>query len=214
MKRLSNDRWREWLRSPVTLHVSVVVILSIVVLYLGARLGMDWSATDSSSSNALASKQMDLKALTLQTHALYGLDKRVDVSRGEITKFYADRIPTTYSSIATRIGQLQVASGVQLSRVQYAQGPPGTDLTEITMDAGISGNYPQIMRFVNGLERDKTFFVIRAMALTGQQGGLVNLRIRFSTWMRASDAAHSGISSAQSSDSPKSGGAVSHTEGE
>ena len=45
------------------------------------------------------------------------------------------------------------------------------DLTEISMDAGISGEYPQIMRFVNGLERDQTFFVIRAMALTGQQGG-------------------------------------------
>jgi hypothetical protein len=32
------------------------------------------------------------------------------------------------------------------------------------MEAGISGDYPQIMRFVNSLERDHTFFVIRAMA--------------------------------------------------
>ena len=56
------------------------------------------------------------------------------------------------------------------------------------MDAGISGEYPQIMRFVNGLERDQTFFVIRTMALTGQQGGLVNLRLRVSTWLRPADA--------------------------
>jgi len=33
------------------------------------------------------------------------------------------------------------------------------------------------MRFVNSLERDQNFFVIRAMNLTGQQGGVVNLRI-------------------------------------
>jgi len=63
--------------------------------------------------------------------------------------------------------------------VQYTQGPPGSEVTEISMDAGISGTYPQIMRFVNSLERDQTFFVIRAMALAGQQSGLVNLRLRF-----------------------------------
>jgi hypothetical protein len=61
------------------------------------------------------------------------------------------------------------------------------------MDAGITGDYPQIMRFVNSLERDQTFFVIRAMSLTGQQGGLVNLRLRVSTWLRPADAAASGL---------------------
>jgi hypothetical protein len=43
------------------------------------------------------------------------------------------------------------------------------------------------MRFVNSLERDQTFFVIRAMSLTGQQGGQVNLRLRVSTWLRPAD---------------------------
>ena len=92
-----------------------------------------------------------------------------------------------------RIGELEVKSGVRLSRVQYSQGAPGQELTEISMDAGISGEYPAIMRFINSLERDQTFFVIRAMGLTGQQGGVVNLRLRVSTWMRPADAAASGL---------------------
>jgi hypothetical protein len=61
------------------------------------------------------------------------------------------------------------------------------------MDASISGDYPAIMRFVNSLERDPMFFIVRAMALTGQQGGLVNLRLRVSTWLRPADAAASGL---------------------
>ena len=61
------------------------------------------------------------------------------------------------------------------------------------MDAGISGEYPAIMHFINSLETDRTFFVIRAMALTGQQGGVVNLRLRVSTWLRPADAAASGL---------------------
>jgi hypothetical protein len=49
------------------------------------------------------------------------------------------------------------------------------------------------MHFINSLERDQTFFVIRTMALTGQQGGLVNLRLRVSTWLRPADAEASGL---------------------
>lgn len=197
MKKITTAQAREAVSSPLTWHIAGVAVLAIVVIVLGTRLGIDWSATDSSSTSALANKQMELKALELETSSLRGVDKRVAKSRALIKTFYSRRIPANYSSIATRIGALQVASGVQLSRVQYAQGPPGTDLTEITMDAGISGAYPQIMRFVNSLERDQTFFVIRAMALTGQQGGLVNLRLRVSTWLRPADAASSGLPTAQ-----------------
>src|SRR5208282_4577569 len=117
-----------------------------------------------------------------QTAPLRGLDKRVDETRAQMRSFYEKRIPPNYSSISSRIGDLEVASGVRLTRVQYTQGKPGSDLTQITMEAGISGEYPQIMRFINSLERDQLFFVIRAMALTGQQGGQVNLRLSVSTW--------------------------------
>jgi Tfp pilus assembly protein PilO len=178
---------RERLSSPLTWHYVGLTILVLIVIGLGVRLGMDWSATHGSTTDALADDQVRLKALELQTAPLRGLDKRVAESREQMRQFYAKRIPANYSSIATRIGDLEVKSGVRLSRVLYTQGAASGDLTEISMDAGISGDYPQIMRFVNGLERDQTFFVIRAMALTGQQGGLVNLRLRVSTWLRASD---------------------------
>jgi Tfp pilus assembly protein PilO len=108
-------------------------------------------------------------------------------SRQRIQDFYARRIPANYSSIAVQVGDLAVKSGVQLSRMQYTAGAPAGDLTEISLDSSISGQYQQIMHFVNGLERDKTFFVIRAMAFTGQQGGLVSLRLRVSTWLRPAD---------------------------
>jgi hypothetical protein len=184
---------RERLRSPLTWHYVGFGILLVLTIGLAIRFGLDWAATNGSSADALADKQVQLKALDLETAPLRGLDKKVIESRAQIQDFYAKRIPPNYSSIATRIGELLVSSGVRLSRDQYTQGPPGADLTEITIDTGISGDYPQIMRFVNGLERDQNFFVIRAMALTGQQGGLVNLRLRVSTWLRPADAAASGL---------------------
>jgi hypothetical protein len=184
------SRWSESLRSPLTWHYAGLTILLALAIGLAVRLGLDWAATNGRSTDALASKQLELKALDMQTAPLRGLDKRVTDSHEQMLAFYDKRIPANYSTIATRLGALSVSSGVRLSRLQYAPG-------EISMDAGISGEYPQIMRFVNGLERDRLFFVIRAMALTGQQGGMVNLRLRVSTWLRPADALQIGQPQAQ-----------------
>jgi type IV pilus assembly protein PilO len=187
------SQFSERLRSPLTWHYAGFAILLLLVIGLAIRLGLDWAATNTRSTDALAGKQIELKALDLQTAPLRGLDKRVDETRTQMSSFFLKRIPANYSSISSRVGDLAVASGVRLTRVQYSQGQPGPDLTEITMESGISGEYPQIMRFVNSLERDQTFFVIRAMALAGQQGGQVNLRLRVSTWLRRADAEASGL---------------------
>jgi len=190
----------EKLKSPLTWHYVGFALLLLLVVGLGVRLGLDWRAISVNSGNALAGKQIQLKALELQTAPLRGLDKRVDLSRTQIQSFYSKRIPTTYSSISNRIGELEVASGVRFSRIQYAQGPSGPDLTEIAIDSTVSGDYPQILRFINSLERDQIFFLIRAMALAGQQGGQVNLRLNYSTWMRRADAEASGLPAQQTSE--------------
>lgn len=185
--------WKERLASPLTWHYAGAAMLLALVIPLGIRFGLDWAATSGSSADAMAAKQVQLTALRLQTEPLHGLDKRVDAARAQVGAFYEKRIPPNYSSISARLGDLAVQSNVRLSQMQYTQGRPGQSLTEISVDAGISGEYPAIMHFINSLERDQTFFLIRAMALTGQQGGLVNLRLRVSTWLRPADAAASGL---------------------
>ncbi|MGD0095750.1 MAG: hypothetical protein ABSB60_04605 [Terracidiphilus sp.] len=179
--------WRERLASPLTWHYVGFAILLVAVVVLSVRFGFDWAATSGSSASALADKQLQLKALNLQTAPLRGLDRRIVDSRAAMQAFYAKRIPPNYSSIDRRIGELGVKSGVRLSRVTYTQGKPGADLTEISLDAGITGDYSQIMHFTNDLERDQIFFVVRALTLTGQQGGSVNLRLLVSTWLRPAD---------------------------
>jgi hypothetical protein len=179
--------------SPVGLHAIGFGIVAMATLVLGTRVVLDWRATSSSNVDAMATRQAQLRTLQLQTAPLRGLDKRVELSRTQIQDFYTKRIPPSYSAILERLGDLQKKTSIRLTRVQYTQAPGSGDLTEIRMDAGVSGDYSAIMRFVNGLERSQTFFVIRAMALTGQQSGTVNLRLQVSTWLRPADAAASGL---------------------
>jgi type IV pilus assembly protein PilO len=51
----------------------------------------------------------------------------------------------------------------------------------------LSGQYSDLMHFINGMERDQdhVFFIINGVTLNGQQGGLVNLRLRLTTYIRA-----------------------------
>ena len=214
MSNRVDSAWKERMASPLSWHYVGLAALIALVIGLAVRLGFDWSAVSASSTDALASKQVELKALNLQTAPLRGLEERVAQSRTQMQEFYAKRIPQNYSLIASRLGELEVKSGVRLSRVQYAQGAPTGDLTEISMDVGVSGAYPQIMHFVNGLERDQTFFVIRAMGLTGQQGGMVNLRLRLSTWLRSSDAVNSGLPQAGQPEAAPAAAPTPGTEGE
>lgn len=214
MSNATPSAWRERLTSPLTWHFAGVGVLAVLTIVLAIRFGMDWAATSGSSTDALAGKQIQLKALDLQTAPLRGLDRKVVETRDQIAEFYLKRIPPNYSSISTRVGEMEIESGVRLSRMQYTQGAPGADLTEITLDAGISGEYPQIMRFVNDLERDKNLFVIRAMDLTGQQGGLVNLKLRVSTWLRPAAAAASGLPPTPQNGPPATGAAAPGKEGE
>ena len=181
------------LRSPMFWHWAAIGILGVVVLGLVVRLGYAWTVSDAGANRTLDAKNAQLEALKQETLPLRGLESRVSATRNKIQTFYGERIPGSYSLLATRIAELETRSGVRLSHLNYTQGTPGTDLTEISMEASVSGEYPQMMRFVNGLERDQIFFVIRAMSLNGQQSGQANLRLRVSTWLRAADAAASGL---------------------
>ena len=193
MSERAPSLWRERLSSLLTWHYVGFAVLLALAIGLSVRLALDYAAIDRQAGQELETKHVRLTALELQTAPLRGLDQRAGEARDQLKSFYEKRIPPNYSSISSRIGDLAVKSGVRLSRDQYTQAKPGSELTEITIDAGISGEYPQIMKFINSLERDPMFFVVRTMALTGQQGGLVNLRLRFSTWMRPADAAASGL---------------------
>ena len=68
---------RERLSSPLTWHYVGLGVMVLLVLGLAIRLGMDWSATDSSSTDALTAKQIELRTLELQTEPLRGLEDRV-----------------------------------------------------------------------------------------------------------------------------------------
>ena len=176
------------LLTAVNLHFAGVAALIVLDLYLLAHLLLVWQAVGSSGPEAVAQQHTFLTAARIAAKPLEGIDAKLALSQEQADAFYAHRLPYAYSQVAAELGALTTREGVRLTRVQYAQAPmlSGQDaLTEVRMDASISGDYRPVVGLINALERDRLFFVITGITLTGQQTGQVNLRVRLVTYLRS-----------------------------
>jgi type IV pilus assembly protein PilO len=176
---------RSNLFSVLNLHFAGVALLLIVNLVLGVRLFLAWSTLRSASAEQLQQQQTAYRALQLEMSPLRGLPQKVDLSRTQADEFYAARFPSAYSTVSATINDLATKNSVRLTNLAYTPTPAVAGLAELRMDASLSGEYAPMMHFINGLERSKTFFLINGLTLTGQQGGLVNLRLRLNTYLHA-----------------------------
>ncbi len=166
-------------------HYAALALLCLVNLALAVRLVYAWRRAQAGDAARLQQRQVEYRAMELKTRPLRGLDRKIAQAQLDETAFYQKRFPATYSEVLTELGTLAVQNNVLLSRVQYAQGKLDQGVYEIRMDANLTGDYAPIIRFINGLERDKIFFLIGGIALSGQQSGIVTLRMRLTTYLRA-----------------------------
>lgn len=182
--RQQAERWL----SPLNLHWAGVGLLAVVNLYLLINMGILWQTAKSQNADALAAQKVTLQTAVFAAKPLQGLDAKLASANSEADEFYSERLPVSYSEIATEIGVLKDKNHVRLTRMQYTQAPVANvsvgQLTELKMDASLSGDYRGLVEFLNGLERDKVFFVVNGLTLTGQESGRVNLRMKLGTYLR------------------------------
>lgn len=178
---------RSGLFSKLNLHVTGLGLLIAVNLFLAVEYGLAWRAIGSDQSSQFAQEQIRYGQLQAQMQHLNGLPAKVQLADKDAQKFYDNRIAPNYSTIAAAFGETAVKDQVRLARAEYAPQPAIDGLTEVRIDAGLSGEYTSLMHFINDLERDKdhVFFIVDGLAFTGQQGGLVNLRLRVTTYIRS-----------------------------
>jgi type IV pilus assembly protein PilO len=130
--------------------------------------------------------QRVLGAKTREVAPLTGIDQKVDTAKQQIDSFYRDRLPGSYSSISEELGRIAAANNVQFSTGHYKSDNSDTPdgLTRVQVEATIAGDYLQIVKFINSLERDKTFFLINSVSVGQSQAGTVQLQIQLETYLR------------------------------
>ena len=182
-----NPAVRNWL-TPLNLHWAGVGLLVLMNIYILAQMAFLWHASSKYNADAMAEQRIELKTAEIAAVPLRGLDAKLATATEESNLFYRERLPASHSEVLAELGVLTKRAAVRLVRVQYT---PVTvlarsegELSADHMDATLSGDYRPLMLMLNSLERDRMFFVINAVTLTGQQSGTVNLRLRLTTFLR------------------------------
>jgi type IV pilus assembly protein PilO len=188
----ASKQWIEKGRKLATLlnlHIAGAVVLGLVNFYLLVHMAFAWRAANGDNAQALADQTVAMKTAEIARQPLEGLDEKLAQATKDADKFSKQRLPFADSEVAAELGALAKKQGVKLTRANYAYAPvlEGTtgELTEAKMDVSLSGDYRPLVLFVNALERDKMFFLITGMTLTGQQSGTVGLRLRLTTYLRS-----------------------------
>ncbi len=175
-------------------HLVVVGVLLLFNLVLATKLILAWHDSRSDQSAQYIADTATYAQLQEQSSRIKALPAQLAASRRQANAFVNARVAASDSIVLTQLGELTTRDHVRLSHAGYTYAPAIPGLVELRLEANVTGEYTPVMHFINDLERDKdhAFFVIRTITLTGQQGGVVNLRVRMTTYMLA-DAASASL---------------------
>lgn len=131
----------------------------------------------------------EIQLKTHQVEPLRDIDKKIAAARLQIDDFYKRRLPAQDSAIAAELGRLAGQSGVKIGQIKYSSketdkiaAPP--DLQPVKIEADFSGDYLQLVRFVNSVERAPLFFIIDSVELGGEQARVVKLQLKLETYSK------------------------------
>lgn len=169
-------------------NITIIAIALIVVDIVAAFIVISpaWATTSSNRDTEFRQLRLQVQQKMRAVIPPSQVQDRVDEARKQIVEFVDERMPERSSAIPVELGKLASDAGVQLSSASYGEQEesdvPGT--RQVKIGATISGNYLQVVKFINSLERAKTFFVIDSITLGQGEGGGLHLTLRLDAYLR------------------------------
>ena len=154
-------------------------IVAALVLVIGADAAMAIYSVGMASS--MRSPQQELTAHTAQLKFL-----RADVERARIIKKdtpdskrdcdrFEDSLPpsgTGYSIVSSELTEIGHKAGLQISSLSFHQSDlVGHGMAEVSVDATVTGDYKSVVRFLNGLQRSASNYIVDSLALASEPAG-------------------------------------------
>ncbi len=122
-----------------------------------------------------------------QVNRVGDIDQKISSASQQISAFFKERLPFRDSAISDSLGKIAVESGVKLEQVKYTpKDAVPAALRPVEIEASLSGQYPQMARFLNLVERNQpVFFIVDSIDLGGEQNNIVKLQVKLRTFERA-----------------------------
>lgn len=128
----------------------------------------------------------ELRQKTREVEPLKNIGQKIVLAKGQIGQFYQDRFAERDSQLAAEVGKLAAENGVRIMQAKYKQeDPTGAGIVPTEIEGTFSGDYLQLVRFINALERSKQFFTVDSISLAGESAGPVKLEVKMHSYLRS-----------------------------
>ena len=162
-----------------------IIVATLVVIDIAAAVVLLTPFAGAEGKRQQEMNRLWLSLKSRESQPWRGMDKKIPQAQQQIADFYRNRLPDTYSGISTSLDKIGSESGIRVSGEKYSEKDAGMEgLERVEIAAEVSGDYLQLVRFINALERNKLFFIVDDLELGNEQGGIVKLQIKLETYLR------------------------------
>ena len=154
------------------------IILGVVGALLVADAAMGVYSAEMASSKM--TPQQELAQQTTQLKLLKADVERASAIQQDIPKIKSDcdrfegALPSTgggYSVISSELADLAREAGLQISTLGFhGKELAGKGMTEVAVDATVTGDYKSVVRFLNGIQRSTNYYVVESLTLGADAG--------------------------------------------
>src|SRR5580700_3549649 len=155
---------------------------------LGAMLAADVIAaailfsplvgSEQSRTEQLNQMRIELLKKNRDVTPLRGMDKKIGVAKQQIGEFYKERFAASDSELLRELGQLATENKIPMQHMSYKEEAPETSgVIPLEIGGTFTGDYLQLVRFINTLERSKLFIAVDSVDLAGETAGSMRLQI-------------------------------------
>lgn len=174
-----------------------LIVFALVFLVASAvALGVySWnlaSAETAQQELALLTRNRDLLKKDIQR--AQEIRGRIPAIQKDCDAFEESLFPETtgYSTVSAELGALAGKSGLRLEGNAFKpKNVKGTELTELVIDAQVTGDYRGIVRFLNGLQRSSSYYAVQGLSARpagqgrGTAKGTLQVTVHIKTYFRA-----------------------------
>jgi len=173
--------WKKWTRWALGL----LLVVDAALLFVNWRNG----GAEAQAHNLRALKYQ-YAVMSKDVRHAQDIERRLPEIQEQCDTFFKEQLSPAadgYSSVVADLGTIAGKAGLRTTGVSYNQQPV-TDrgVIEVEVAATVEGNYPSLVRFINGLERSDSFYLLDKLVLASSTGGSIKLTLELRTYFRSS----------------------------
>lgn len=162
------------MKGDFSLQKNLIIATLTVVIAADAVLAFyAIESTSRFSRSELAAQKAQVKLLKADIKRALAIQQSIPQTKADCERFENSLYPGSagYSDVMDELTAVAKQAGLPPASLQFhSKEVPGRNVMEVVLDATVNGDYKGIVRFLNGLQRSKSPYIIDTLTLDSAQG--------------------------------------------